>query len=82
MANETEFCLRSREGMRDVEERAARRQQAIDLVLKVEAGEPINPPWHDEFFQLAVVHRLRDRKRLEEAAHKLAIIKEVFGGGR
>lgn len=74
------FDLSSMEGMRANEESAARRQRAIDLVLKIEAGEPIVPPWPDEAFQQAVLHRLRDRKRLEEAAHKLAIIKEVFGG--
>jgi hypothetical protein len=54
----------------------------FDLVRAIAKGERSwdTAPWHDKNFCLAVAEYLKRQHSHEESTHKIAVLKEIFGG--
>ena len=55
-------------------------REIIDKAVEFDTMPPPDAPWGDHRFQTMIVHALHEGARWKEAADKLAVIKEVFGG--
>ena len=59
----------------------SRWREVIDKAVEHGTMPPPDVPWGDHRFQSMIVQALHRGSQWKDAADKLAVIKEVFGGG-